>query len=173
MQFPTTQKGTSFRICLKFNVREKIRTPDLLVRSQTLYPAELRAHIIYLLWFVVYLSNEIKYIPLFSICQQFFWFFFVLNFSCLMQLHLQYFFKVLQYVTEKILHQRRYMICSNIIWFIILTLRMPEASCLSPCSAWLRCLRSLFWQQSLRNTINLIHRIWRQNRSGSWTISTK
>ena len=25
-------------------VREKIRTPDLLVRSQTLYPAELRAH---------------------------------------------------------------------------------------------------------------------------------
>ena len=28
-----------------FNVREKIRTPDLLVRSQTLYPAELRAHI--------------------------------------------------------------------------------------------------------------------------------
>ena len=26
------------------NVREKIRTPDLLVRSQTLYPAELRAH---------------------------------------------------------------------------------------------------------------------------------
>ena len=40
----TTKKGTSFRICLKFNVREKIRTPDLLVRSQTLYPAELRAH---------------------------------------------------------------------------------------------------------------------------------
>ena len=28
-------------------VREKIRTPDLLVRSQTLYPAELRAHIIF------------------------------------------------------------------------------------------------------------------------------
>ena len=27
------------------NVREKIRTPDLLIRSQTLYPAELRAHI--------------------------------------------------------------------------------------------------------------------------------
>ena len=26
-------------------VREKIRTPDLLIRSQTLYPAELRAHI--------------------------------------------------------------------------------------------------------------------------------
>ena len=25
-------------------VREKIRTPDLLIRSQTLYPAELRAH---------------------------------------------------------------------------------------------------------------------------------
>ena len=28
-----------------FHVRERIRTPDLLVRSQTLYPAELRAHI--------------------------------------------------------------------------------------------------------------------------------
>lgn len=27
-----------------FDVREKIRTPDLLVRSQTLYPAELRPH---------------------------------------------------------------------------------------------------------------------------------
>ena len=38
------KKSISFRICLKFNVREKIRTPDLLVRSQTLYPAELRAH---------------------------------------------------------------------------------------------------------------------------------
>ena len=28
------------------SVREKIRTPDLLIRSQTLYPAELRAHCI-------------------------------------------------------------------------------------------------------------------------------
>ena len=28
-------------------MREKIRTPDLLIRSQTLYPAELRAHIIF------------------------------------------------------------------------------------------------------------------------------
>lgn len=27
------------------NVREKIRTPDTLVRSQVLYPAELRTHI--------------------------------------------------------------------------------------------------------------------------------
>ncbi len=26
------------------NVREKIRTPGLLIRSQTLYPAELRVH---------------------------------------------------------------------------------------------------------------------------------
>ena len=32
-----SNKGLSY-------VREKIRTPDLLVRSQTLYPAELRAH---------------------------------------------------------------------------------------------------------------------------------
>ncbi len=30
------------------SVREKIRTPDLLIRSQTLYPAELRAPILYL-----------------------------------------------------------------------------------------------------------------------------
>ena len=30
------------------SVREKIRTPDLLIRSQTLYPAELRAHIHFL-----------------------------------------------------------------------------------------------------------------------------
>ena len=29
---------------LFFSVREKIRTPDLLVRSQTLYPAELHVH---------------------------------------------------------------------------------------------------------------------------------
>ncbi len=29
------------------SVREKIRTPDLLIRSQTLYPAELRAHMFY------------------------------------------------------------------------------------------------------------------------------
>ena len=28
-----------------FNVREKIRTPDTLVRSQVLYPAELHTHI--------------------------------------------------------------------------------------------------------------------------------
>ena len=29
-------------------VREKIRTPDTLVRSQVLYPAELHTHIIYI-----------------------------------------------------------------------------------------------------------------------------
>ena len=28
------------------SVREKIRTPGLLIRSQTLYPAELRAHLV-------------------------------------------------------------------------------------------------------------------------------
>ena len=33
------------KICKDFNVGERIRTPDLLVRSQTLYPAELVAHI--------------------------------------------------------------------------------------------------------------------------------
>ena len=31
-------------VCILQSVRERIRTPDLLVRSQTLYPAELRAH---------------------------------------------------------------------------------------------------------------------------------
>ena len=31
-------------VLLFINVGEKIRTPDLLVRSQTLYPAELRPH---------------------------------------------------------------------------------------------------------------------------------
>ena len=31
--------------CLKISVREKIRTPDTLVRSQVLYPAELHTHI--------------------------------------------------------------------------------------------------------------------------------
>ena len=31
--------------CLFAYVREKIRTPDTLVRSQVLYPAELRTHI--------------------------------------------------------------------------------------------------------------------------------
>ena len=34
-----------FRSALFSSVGEKIRTPDLLVRSQTLYPAELRPHI--------------------------------------------------------------------------------------------------------------------------------
>ena len=41
----TIHKGSS-------SVREKIRTPDLLIRSQTLYPAELRAHIIFYRFFV-------------------------------------------------------------------------------------------------------------------------
>ena len=40
---------------------EKIRTPDLLVRSQTLYPAELRPHIIALL--------QQQYVLYMTICQ--------------------------------------------------------------------------------------------------------
>ena len=36
----TIHKGSS-------SVREKIRTPGLLIRSQTLYPAELRAHFLF------------------------------------------------------------------------------------------------------------------------------
>ena len=43
------------------SVREKIRTPDLLIRSQTLYPAELRAHISMQHWYFI------TYSPL---CQQ-------------------------------------------------------------------------------------------------------
>ena len=38
-------KKTDYIIIDFLNVREKIRTPDLLIRSQTLYPAELRVHI--------------------------------------------------------------------------------------------------------------------------------
>ena len=48
-------------------VREKIRTPDTLVRSQVLYPAELRAHNI---WFCrVILNSEYYYITKISACQ--------------------------------------------------------------------------------------------------------
>ena len=39
-----TEKG--FNHSLLFTL-EEIRTPDLLVRSQTLYPTELRAHILH------------------------------------------------------------------------------------------------------------------------------
>ena len=38
--FPRTNRKKGFS-----RVRDKIRTRDLLVRSQTLYPAELRTHI--------------------------------------------------------------------------------------------------------------------------------
>ena len=37
-------KKTSKHFCFEVNVREKIRTPDTLVRSQVLYPAELHVH---------------------------------------------------------------------------------------------------------------------------------
>ena len=40
----TKQKSTLLGASL-FGAPEGIRTPDLLVRSQTLYPAELQAHI--------------------------------------------------------------------------------------------------------------------------------
>ena len=39
----TLKKHFDFSKCFLY-VGEKIRTPDLLVRSQTLYPAELRPH---------------------------------------------------------------------------------------------------------------------------------
>ncbi len=45
------------------NVGERIRTPGLLVRSQTLYPAELRPHN------CVSLYSRINYIPIFATCQ--------------------------------------------------------------------------------------------------------
>ena len=45
------------------NVRERIRTPDTLVRSQVLYPAELRTHIL-LVWlntiFLTYYNTFVK-----------------------------------------------------------------------------------------------------------------
>ncbi len=52
-------KKTLQRTVRLYNVGEKIRTPDLLVRSQTLYPAELRPHIIALLQqqYVLYMMN--------------------------------------------------------------------------------------------------------------------
>ena len=37
------KNGASVKHLLRFGVPEGIRTPDLLVRSQTLYPAELQA----------------------------------------------------------------------------------------------------------------------------------
>ena len=39
------KKAIAKRNCFFHGALKKIRTPDLLVRSQTLYPAELRAHI--------------------------------------------------------------------------------------------------------------------------------
>ena len=51
---------------LLFGAPGGIRTRDLLIRSQTLYPTELRAH------FVVSRDNVYDYITAFSICQQFF-----------------------------------------------------------------------------------------------------
>ncbi len=43
----TEQKNNGHHFCdvRYFGAPEGIRTPDLLIRSQTLYPAELRAHI--------------------------------------------------------------------------------------------------------------------------------
>ena len=46
-----------------FHVREKIRTPDTLVRSQVLYPAELHTHIVNIRLNVLYLT------PVSGICQ--------------------------------------------------------------------------------------------------------
>ena len=48
------------------SVREMIRTLDLLIRSQTLYPAELRAHI------RCHSDNEIYYSTLSDVWQVFF-----------------------------------------------------------------------------------------------------
>lgn len=44
-------------------VREKIRTPDTLVRSQVLYPAELHTHI-------MFASNFLYVTLVFSFCQE-------------------------------------------------------------------------------------------------------
>ena len=51
LEFPITQKKHPQKDAFcslttrEIDVREKIRTPDTLVRSQVLYPAELHAHI--------------------------------------------------------------------------------------------------------------------------------
>ena len=45
LQKGNIEKGTCNRKCLFHGAPEGIRTPDLLVRSQLLYPAELPAHI--------------------------------------------------------------------------------------------------------------------------------
>ena len=63
--------------CLFAYVREKIRTPDTLVRSQVLYPAELHAH---LLVFCLP-NNECYFTPIYSNCQQLFQIFFNLFFG--------------------------------------------------------------------------------------------
>ena len=42
-----------------FSVGERIRTPDLLVRSQTLYPAELNAHLYRVLNCVAQQQNQV------------------------------------------------------------------------------------------------------------------
>ena len=52
------------------NVGERIRTPDLLVRSQTLYPAELRPHCCFVT--VLLSHSKIYYIAYAFICQYFF-----------------------------------------------------------------------------------------------------
>ena len=46
-------------VLLLFGAPEGIRTPDLLVRSQTLYPAELQAHIWFLFWVFQKSANTI------------------------------------------------------------------------------------------------------------------
>ena len=53
-----------------FNVREKIRTPDTLVRSQVLYPAELRTHM--KLMCEDYLCNSTYSTPKSYFCQLYF-----------------------------------------------------------------------------------------------------
>ena len=46
VRFSKDTKKTIWSTQMILNVREKIRTPDLLIRSQTLYPAELIAHFV-------------------------------------------------------------------------------------------------------------------------------
>lgn len=56
------------------NVREKIRTPDTLVRSQVLYPAELHTHIIATVHTSNIMYNTTNQIE----CQDFFYYYFLL-----------------------------------------------------------------------------------------------
>ena len=69
---PEEKKASPFRN-LPFGTAGGIRTPDLLVRSQTLYPAELQPLVAVVSWRLVYTSTaEMKLQVFFSIFLKYF-----------------------------------------------------------------------------------------------------